>query len=219
MKKHTLNVAESAKFEGKNRQFSSLPSRFIGLFLLGMAFTLFACTAAPATPTSVPTLLPTPTLIDESGCPGPSGVIQLLTNEEHGYCLLVQDGYARVDPLPEEVCLVAGGASIACHSADLIIQVENAAGRTPSQVADEMIVEAQVAAPGIEVQRTDLTVSGEQAVMLEGIPGVDVSRIILIVHADRLYKLTFVPWDETREEFTRVENLYDLVINSFTFLR
>lgn len=106
-----------------------------------------------------------------------------------------------------------------CHSANLIIEMENANGRTPSQIADELIAEAETAGPGIEIQRTDLTVSGEQAVMLEGVPGVDASRIVVLIHADRLYRLMFVPWDETREEFTGVENLYNTAIDSFTFLR
>ncbi len=200
--------------------FHRLIGRVILMFLvLGTLLALVACTAAPVTPTSVPTLLPTPTPMVASDCPSVTQGTQLLTNEESGYCLLYPDGYTPVDPLPGEVCFVPGDTSMECHSANLIIEMENANGRTPSQIADELIAEAETAGPGIEIQRTDLTVSGEQAVMLEGVPGVDASRIVVLVHADRLYRLMFVPWDETREEFTGVENLYNTAIDSFTFLR
>ena len=219
MKRHTRNFTELAKYKVENKMFPGFLGRCIRLFsLLGMALILIACTAVPVVPTSIPTFLPTPTSMDATACPNVSEGTQLLTNEEYGYCLLYSDGYTRVDPLPEEVCLVLGDSSMACHSANLIIQVENAAGRALSQIADEMIAEAETAAPGIEIQRTDLTLSDEQAIMLEGIPGVDASRIVVLVHADRLYKLTFAPWDETRGEFAGVENLYNMVVNSFTFL-
>jgi hypothetical protein len=149
-------------------------------------------------------------------CPEATAGTQLLTNEEMGYCLLYPDGYSRVDPLPYEVCLVSEESFMACHSANLMIEVEAAAGRTARQIADEIVAEAAI--PGIEIQRTYLTVSNEQAVVLEGLPGVASSRAILTVHSDRLYRLTFVPWDETGGEWARVESLYDVILNSFAFL-
>lgn len=135
-----------------------------------------------------------------------------------GYCLLYPDGYIRVDPLPDEVCLIPGEPFMACHSANLMIEVEAAAGRTASRIADEIVGDAEVAIPGIEIHRINLTVSDERAVGLEGLPGVASSRVIVIVHADRLYRLTFVLWDETGAEFAQLENLYNTVIDSFELL-
>jgi len=153
-----------------------------------------------------------------SACPSATEGTQLLMNEEYGYCLSYPDGYLRVDPLPYEVCLVPGESSMACHSAHLIIEVENAAERTAGQIADAMIADQESSIPGIEIQRTNLTVSGEQAVVLDGMSGVDFSRRIVLVHADRLYQLMFIPWDEAGENFPQLENLYNTVINSFQFL-
>ena len=48
-----------------------------------------------------------------------------------------------------------------------MIEVEDAAGRTASQIADEIIADAETAVPGISVERTSLTVGGEDAVVLE----------------------------------------------------
>jgi hypothetical protein len=107
---------------------------------------------------------------------------------------------------------------MACHSANAFIKVEEAAGRTAGQAADAVIADQQAAIPGISIERSELTVAGEEAVALEGLSGVDASRNVVIVHADRLYWLTFIPWDETREGWAEVETLYDTVINSFTFV-
>jgi len=168
-------------------------------------------TIPPATATQLP---PTPT----PECPGPGQDKQLLRNEAFGYCFLYPEDYIRVDPLPYEICLVPNEPYLVCHTANLILEVEEAAGRTANQIADEIVADAESAIPGIMVKSTTYTVSGEQAVVLEGLPGVDLSRIIFIVHADRVYKLTFVPWDATGEEFARIKTLYTTVINSFTFI-
>lgn len=81
-----------------------------------------------------------------------------------------------------------------------------------------MIADEQAAIPEIEIQRTNLMISGEQAVVLEGLSGVASARNVLIVHGSRLYRLAFVPWDETGEDFARIEDLHDTIINSFTFV-
>jgi hypothetical protein len=47
---------------------------------------------------------------------------------------------------------------------------------------------------------------------------VDVLRKVVIVGNGQAYILTFIPWNHTREEFPRLEILYNTVINSFTFL-
>jgi hypothetical protein len=107
---------------------------------------------------------------------------------------------------------------MACHSANAFINIENAAGRAVGQVADQIIADNQAAIPGIVIQRSSFTISGEPAVALEGLAGVAASRKIFIVHANRLYTLMFIPWEETGEEWPRIKSLYDTIINSFTFL-
>ena len=188
------------------------------------AIALTGCGPAPTTgaptesPTQVPTVPPTPAPAVAPVCPTASEGTQLLRNEEIGYCLLYPDGHNRLDPNPTEVCLVPEGPTMACHSANAFIKVEEAAGRTAGQAADAVIADQEAAIPGISIERSELTVAGEEAVALEGLSGVDASRNVVIVHADRLYWLTFIPWDETREGWVEVETLYDTVINSFTFV-
>jgi hypothetical protein len=104
-----------------------------------------------------------------------------------------------------------------CHSASAFIEVEDAAGRTADQVADQSIADAEVAVPGLEIQRESLTVAGEPGVALEGLPGVGPTRWIGFVHGGRLYEL-ILGWDEASEDFPRMKTLHDTIITSFTFM-
>jgi hypothetical protein len=196
--------------------------------VLGFVFfclMLAACSPAPASPQALPTATPTippptptqqlPTPTSALECPNPTEGMQLLRNDAYSYCFLYPDGYNRVDPLPYEVCLVPEGPAMACHTANLMLEVEEALGRTVDQIAGEMIA----GEPVLEnVERTSLTVGGEEAVMLDGLGGQAATRRILIVHDEQLYELWFIPWDEAGEGFEDLNMLYEAVINSFTFV-
>jgi hypothetical protein len=225
-----MRNAMMANRDSTSQKYNFYITLFVGIVIASLV--LAACspepaptkalpttTAAPPTQTKpTPTIPPSPVPTTEPSCPEPTDGTQLLKNEELGYCTLYSEGYLEVEIPPSEVCLVPGEPYMACHSANAFINVEGAAGSTADQIADEIVADAEKEIPGILIERTNLTVSGEQAVVLEGLPGVASSRNIYIVHADRLYVLVFVPWDATGEEFTRIETLYTTVINSFTFL-
>ena len=172
-----------------------------------------AATIVAATMEALPSQTPEPTA--GPACPQPETGTQLLRNEQYGYCFLFPDGYVRLDPLPYEVCLVLEGPSMACHGANLMIEVRDALGRTAVQVADEKIGQQPQPDP---FQRISLTVGGEQAVLVDGLSAVAASRSIFIVHDDRIYDLMFIPWDDPGDEFAALEALYTTVINSFTFV-
>ena len=160
--------------------------------------------------------LPTPTA--EPSCPEPTDGTRLLARERMGYCLLYPESFIEVDTDPTQVCLVPGEPFMACHSAQFFINVEDAAGRTADQIADEIIIDAEAAVPGIAIQRTSATVSGQPAPVVQGLPGVTGSRQIHIVHADRLYRLTFLLPGEEPESVEEFDHLYNTVINSFTLV-
>jgi hypothetical protein len=170
-------------------------------------------TVVAATIQVLPSSTPEPTAGPD--CPEPVTGTQLLRNEEYGYCFLFPERYERLDPLPHEVCLVTVGPSMACHGANLIIEVHDASGRTVAQIVDQKIGEH----PQPElIQRIGLTVGGEDAVLVDGLSAVTASRNIFIVHEGRLYDLLFIPWDESGDGFADLETLYSMVIDSFTFV-
>jgi len=201
----------------------NFPFRSSGLCLLA-AMLLTACALqgqAPITPTEtspLPAATPTPEPTLTPTCPRPVQGTTLLRQEQLGYCLLYPADYVEVHTEPDQVCLVQGETNMMCHSASAFFNVEDAAGRSPDQVADEMIADAEAAVPGIAIQRTSSTVAGQPAVVLEGLPGVTGTRDVLIAQADRLYRLTFILPAADQASLDQFERLYSTVINSFTFV-
>ena len=189
-----------------------------GLAVVSLA--LVACTPAqatipPAAPaTQVPTIPPTPVPTAAPICPEAAPGTQLLRHDEHGYCLLYPDGLVWV----VGGCLVPEGPAMGCHTAVALFSVDDAAGRSADQVADEMIADSEAAVPGIAIQRTSSPIAGQPAVVLEGLPGVTGTRDVLIVQADRLYRLTFILPGAEQASVDQFERLYNMVIDSFTLV-
>lgn len=150
-------------------------------------------------------------------CPAPASDTKLFTNAEDGYCLLYPAGYSTA--LPNHIIInpttlpgdVLGDAWVS-------INVESADGLTAAQFADEQIASA---GPGLNIRRTEAKVDGEKAVIVDGIPSQDSSRRVFIVHGDRLYTLTFVPWMAYALEpgqLTPLEELYTTIMRTLHFL-
>ena len=167
--------------------------------------------------------LPGVTAIDKSGpqkkdaaavCPEAAAGAELLRVEEHGYCLLYPSGYSVERPNPEETALVVGSLLDVSHPR-AYIKVGDADGRTTDQAADAIVADF----PGFEIARSSATIGGESAIVLDGVPGQDISRQVVIVRDGRLYHLTFVPASEDAGEvYTQMEELYQMLVDSLNFL-
>lgn len=150
-------------------------------------------------------------------CPTPTLDTELLTNSEDGYCLLYPTKYSTTVPgyiviNPNE------RPSDTLGDAWVSIETEAAAGRTAAQVADAQI---NAAGEGFNITRIETRLDGEKAIMVDGLPGPDSWRKVFVVHGERLYTLTFLPWQPSMEgagQTTPLEDLYTLVIESLHFL-
>lgn len=162
----------------------------------------------------------TPESTAKPGCPEPMEGTHLPMNEEHGYCLLHPTEYNVVYP-PMETCLAGVVNSMECQFITFAgadgypitwIHVDVDSGRTAGEVAD-----AEIAFLGSDfnIEHTDLTIDGEQAVLMNGLLGQDIVRTVVIVHNDLLYTLSFMPWDKND---TALVNLYTAIVNSLHFL-
>jgi hypothetical protein len=145
---------------------------------------------------------------------------QPLTYDSHNFCMLYPTGYDVDERSENEIVLFMGSLLDVAHP-KVFIEVQDAAGRTAEQIADELATEVQGSMPGYNVERSfGLSVGYEPAWVLENMPGQEISRQVIVVHDGQLYKLTFVPADEqTGELYTQLESLYTTVVNSFRFLR
>ena len=196
--------------------------------ILILMFTMLAqaaCTAIPASSTvAVPTIAATTPTAEipataadiESSCPTPTSDTKLLTNAEEGYCLLYPAEAVSNSNMPGWVVInPATGPGDVPGDAWVYIQVQDAAGKTAAQFVDE-----QVAAlgEGFNISTSEVSVHSEQAVVVDGLPGVDSNRQVFIVHDGRLYNLVFMPWFPNPAAPTPLENLYATVVDTFHFL-
>ena len=147
-------------------------------------------------------------------CPTATSDTKLLTNAEDGYCLLYpaadsaeMPGWVVINPV--------SGLSDVPGDAWVNIQVQDAAGRTLAQFADEVMT---ATGEGFNITLTEVQVDGDPAIVVDGLPGQDSNRIVMMVRNDRLYALTFMPWHPGTEQFTPLEHLYETILQSIHFL-
>ena len=148
-----------------------------------------------------------------NGCSPETDALKLLVNSENGFCLLhpaefTWDGRQMVvlnpNPMPGDLP----------GEAWLDVQFSEAGGQTVAQIVD-----AELAALGgaFEIARTDLTIDGKPAILLDGLPAQDSARFVYIVHNDRLYRFGFLPW-YPQDGATPLEKLYQSVVDTLHFL-
>jgi hypothetical protein len=149
-------------------------------------------------------------------CPSETADLKLFTNANDGYCFLYPNENAAFPPYIVAINPngISGGDSLP-GDAVVIVNMEAASGRTAAQVADEKIAEA---GEGFNITRSEISIDGKQAIVVDGLPGQDPWREVFIVGNDRLYILFFDPWVPTADWFSELEKLYSSVIASFHVL-
>ena len=173
------------------------------VILMLVMLALGACTAVPATATP-------------DACPTRSADTTLLTNTEDGYCLLYPAEYSTSVPDYIVINPISGPGDIP-GDAWVWIDTQDAAGRTAVQAAEAEITEI---GPGFNITRMDVTVDGEEAVVVDGLPAQDSMRRVFIVRDERLYRLSFMPWQPNAESAGQpaLEQLYMMILESLHFL-
>jgi hypothetical protein len=155
---------------------------------------------------------------DDSGeCAKADDGTVLHTEPEAGYCFLFPIAYDVEQPA-EGVLSVLGPPlddSIEPVRATLYVSVQDAQGRTVEDFVGENLATVQ----GLEISQSSITLGGEEAIVLDGMPGQATNRQIFIVHADKLYILVFSPFakDYGEEAYAQVQELYNLVTSSWAW--
>jgi hypothetical protein len=175
--------------------------------------TLEAKVEAPAMATTA--AIPSQAVSLEGTCPTPTSGTKLLRNTEGGYCLLYPVEYST--SLPGNIIInpVSTPGGDMPGDAWMSVNMESAANRTAAQIADEQIASVGT---GYNINRMDVMVDGEQAIVIDGLPGQDSTRKVLVVHNDRLYTLVFTPWYPNATDPTPLEHLYAMAVETFRFL-
>jgi hypothetical protein len=188
-------------------KFTVKPLLVLPLVVLLATLALSACVGAGVA-ANKPTGMPDNCLEEISGA-------KSLVNKEHGYCLLYPEGYDIFQPNPDEIVLAIGSLLDVEHPR-VYIDMTDPAGLDVVQAADQLTADF----PGFNIWRSDdLIIDGESAVVLDQVPGQDLSRQVMVLHANRLYKLVFVPSDESLGDvYNQMKLMYQTVTNSFRFI-
>ncbi len=173
-----------------------------------------AATQAPSTQTPATEAPATEVPAEASTCPAATADTKVLTNPEEGYCLLYPAEAASNMPGWVVINAVSGPGDIP-GDAWLYVQVQDAAGKTATQFVDEQVT---ALGEGFNISTSEVAVDGEQAVVVDGLPGQDSNRQVFIVHNERLYNLVFAPWFPNAAEPTPLEGLYTMTMDTFRFL-
>lgn len=69
---------------------------------------------------------------------------------------------------------------------------------------------------GLEMEEVEI--GAETAVQINNMPGQEISRELLLIHNDQLYRLSFVPAGaDDGERLAEMERLYEMIVGSFQF--
>lgn len=163
-------------------------------------------TAAPEAETA-----PQTTAATTDGCPTAQAGATAVVNTAAGYCFLIPPGYTTGYDL-----VIYAPAGTEGHRERAIVEVTPAQGRTAAQIADALDAELT----GFEIARSTVDIDGNPAEILDGMPGQDINRRVIVVANARAYNLMFMPIapQEDPAATAQAEELYAQVMDSLHFL-
>ena len=130
-----------------------------------------------------------------------------------GLCFSYPQGYTQL-PNTDAVEIIAPDLPGTDTKGIFWIEISDAYDRTAEKIADEDLT----LAAGVDVGRSTVTIGGEPAVVLDGMPGQDFQRRVYVVHEQTLYVLAFMPTrSENKTTSDQMEALYNAVTSSWTW--
>ena len=92
------------------------------------------------------------------------------------------------------------------------LEINDSQNRTAEEIADEDLSYAM----GLNVGRWSVDLGGEQAVVLDGMPGQELQRRVYIVHEQKFYMLGFWPaLSQNQTAVDQMEALYKMVTDTW----
>ncbi len=182
------------------------------------------------TPQSEPAT-PTPEIFNAlDPSPTPSGSELPLTcqvtdlnvqiDRPNGYCFAYPKRF-RFDNQPIFNVMAVQGPPVGSSTEPVFatFYVETASS-TPSQTLDQQVeafLKEFTTVDPASLSRTKLTLDGEEAILVDQVPGYLSWRIVFAAHDGRLYRLMYWPVD-VPEAQADLEELYQTTLNSFSFI-
>jgi hypothetical protein len=176
------------------------PRKLIPIFFIFIGL-VSSCTPTP----QVPEITPTQTSVNET--------VEWFSSDQLGLCFSYPQGYTQV-PNNDAVEIVAPELPGAEVRGLFWLEISDAYNRTAEVIAEQDLTYAL----GGRVDRWTVTLGGEQAPVLDGMPGQDLVRRVYVVRQQTLYILTFSPTrSENAAASDQMEALYTAVTSSWTW--
>jgi hypothetical protein len=167
-------------------------------------------------PKTVVTGVLTPTLQELESEPAQTSEIEpaeLFSSDQLGLCFSYPRGYTQI-PNTESVEITAPDLPDSNVKGLFWLEINDSDNRTAEMIADQDMTYAA----GLSVGRWTVTLGGEQAVVLDGMPGQELQRRVYIVRQQTLYILAFWPArSENKAASDQMEALYAAVTSSWAW--
>lgn len=157
------------------------------------------------------------TLVDECLLPRPDE--KLILNESLDFCLLIPFGYVYEEP-DQNSAVFHGGTVVDADHPKLSIMVTDAGNKPAEEVTDVLLREMNdLTGEPVLIRLYTIGNGNILVTMLDGAPGQELERVLLIDHDGRRYRLAFTPYDPSQPELTgAMEAFITQVTQSFRFL-
>jgi hypothetical protein len=138
---------------------------------------------------------------------------ELFSSDRLGLCFSYPQGYTQI-PYNDTVEIAAPDLPGSDMKGLFWLEISDSYNRTAEKIADQDITSVA----GLNPVRWTVTLDGEQAVVLDGMPGQDFQRRVYVVHKQTLYVLAFMPTrSENKAANDQVEALYAAVTSSWAW--
>ena len=156
----------------------------------------------------------TPQLLESTTVPTRlTDTMELFSSDRLGLCFSYPKGYAQI-PYNDAVEIVAPELPGTDLRGLFWLEISDSYNRTAETIADQDMTFAA----GLSVGRWTVTLDGEEAVVLDGMPGQDLQRRVYVVHRQILYVLAFMPTrSENKAAGDQMEVLYASITNSWSW--
>ena len=111
-----------------------------------------------------------------ANCPAERDGTRRVVDARRGFCLFIPAAYTVFNPNPNEI-VIAKDSLLNVTEPRLSIAVTAAGARTVEQVADDIVATM----PGFDLKRSTIDIAGQEAVVLDNVPGQDLMRRVLFV--------------------------------------
>ena len=145
--------------------------------------------------------------------------VESFSSNRLGLCFSYPQGYTQI-PSNDTVEIAAPDLPGSDVKGLFWLEISDSNNRTAEEIADEdkQYAVTQQGVPNENLDRWMLSLGGEQAVVLDGMPGQELQRRVYVVHQQTLYVLAFWPIrSENKAAGDQMEALYTTVTNSWVW--